>query len=162
MHWNNGMFHESITVKDVIYITDHKHIAITGTKDYTWYGESNIDSCMFGKNIGIVSENKLYSDSYTGSNLWSKQYIRIEAGSTTANHNSDSGKGIEIVSKNGALLLNGDGYATNVRSTNEVNITAGTHLNLHSNSGITINNVSYGTSLPASGTEGQIFFKLIS
>lgn len=154
MHWNNGKFHESITVGGIVYITDHKHVAIFGTKDYTGYGESDTHSYIYGKDVGITASNKFYSDSTAGSNLWSKQYIHIEAGSGSANHGSDSGTGIEIVSKNGAALVSSEGYSTTIKSTN--------YVNLNSGSGITINNVSYGTSLPSSGVEGQIFFKLIS
>lgn len=154
MHWNNAKIDKDITIGGTAYITDHKHVAIFGTKDYTQYGEPDVHSYVYGKDVGIVANNKFFADSNAGSNLWSKQYVRIEAGSSSANHNSDSGAGIEIVSKNGAALLKSEGYA--------INITAGTYLNLNSNSGITINNVSYGTSLPSSGVEGQVFFKLIS
>lgn len=163
MHWNNGKFHESITVIDKVYITDHKHSAIYGGKDFIGYGESGINSYMYGKDIGLAANNKFYSDSTAGSSVWSKKYVHIEAGSTTANHGSDSDTGIVIVSKNGAALLSAEGYNTDVKSTNKaVNISAGTYINLNGTSGITINNSSYGTSLPTSGTEGRIFFKLIS
>lgn len=163
MHWNNGTVHKSLTVGEKVYITDHKHAAIFGAKDYIGYGESGINSYMYGKDIDLIANNKFYADSNAGSNLWSKQYIRIEAGSSSANHGSDSGSGVEIVSKNGAALLSAEGYTTTVKSTNKnVDITAGTYINLNGGTGITVNSTSYGTSLPSSGTEGRVFFKLIS
>ena len=164
MHWNNGRFHESVTVGNKVFMTDHKHIAIFGTKDYTGYGESGINSYMYGKDIGIIANNKFYSDSNSGSNLWSKQYIHIEAGSNYANHGSDNGTGIEIVSKNGPAILSAESNSATIRSNNNsVNINAGTYVNLNGGSGIVINNTSYGTSLPTSGnTEGRVYFKLIS
>lgn len=154
MHWDNGRIHKDLTVGNRVYITDHKHIAIFGTKDYTGYGEQTVNSYIYGKDVAITANNKFYSDSMVGSNLWSKQYIHIEAGSDTTNHGSDNGVGIEIVSKNGPAVINANN--------NPVNITAGTYVNLNGTSGITINNSSYGTSLPSSGVEGRMFFKLIS
>lgn len=164
MHWNNGKFHKDLTVGGVVYTTDHKHVAIFGTKDYTQYGEPDVHSYLYGKDVGVVANNKFFADSNTGSNLWSKQYIRIEAGSGSANHGSDSGTGIEIISKNGDALLSADGYAATVKSINNaVNITADTYVNLNGKTGITINNASYGTELPTTGNvEGRVFFKLIS
>lgn len=154
MHWDNGKFHKDITVGGTVYITDHKHVGIFGAKDYTQYGEPTVHSYLYGNDIGIVANNKFFADSNAGSNLWSKQYIHIEAGSTSANHGSSNGTGIEIISKNGPTLINSD--------SNAVNITAGTYINLNGGAGITINNSSYGTSLPSSGVEGRVFFKLIS
>ena len=163
MHWNNGKFHQDITVGGVVYITDHKHAAISGTKDYTQYGEPDVHSYVYGKDVGLVANNKFFADSNAGSNLWSKQYIHIEAGSSSANHGSNNGSGIEIISKNGVALFSAEGYDTTIKSNNNaVNITAGTYVNLNGLSGITINNSSYGTSLPTSGVEGRVFFKLIS
>lgn len=187
MHWSNGKFHETITVVDRMYITDHKHIAVYGTKDYTGFGETGINSYLYGKDVGVTANNKYYSDSQAGSNLWSKKYIRLEAGSSEANHGSENGSGIEIVSKNGKVLLSAEGYEATIKSTSSgvsisagsnlnmnagtyanvtaktyANITAGSYINLNAGSGIVVNNGSYGTSLPSYGTEGQMFFKLIS
>lgn len=164
MHWNNGKFYKDVTVGGVLYTTDHKHIAVFGATDYTQYGELNVNSYMHGKEVGLVANNKFFADSEIGSNLWSKQYIRLEAGSTSANHSSESGSGIEIVSKNGNALFSAENNAVVIKSTgNAVNIDAGTYVNLNASTGITINNASYGTSLPTSGNvEGRLYFKLIS
>lgn len=164
MHWNNGKFHDCITVNNTVYITDHKHIAIHATKDSTEYGQTSINSYIYGKDVGVTANSKFFADSNSGSNLWSKQYVRIEAGSNSANHGSDSGSGIEIVSKNGNALFNADGYDVNITSTNKaVNINAGTYINLNAGTGITVNNKNYGSILPTTGNvEGRVYYKLIS
>lgn len=164
MHWSNGRFHENIVVGKTIYITDHKHIAVFGGKDYTEYGESSIHSYIKGKNVGITASNKFFADSTAGSNLWSKEYIHIESGSNTANHErTNRDNGIEIVSKKGNIFINTEVNEINIHSNNNsINLEAGEYVNINSGNGITINNVSYGTSLPGSGVEGEIFFKLIS
>lgn len=154
MYCNSGRFINNATIGGCLYITDHKHKAVYGDKDNIKYGESEINSCIYGKDIGITASNKLFTDSIYGTNLGSKQYVHIESGSNSINHSSGSGFGIEIVSKNGDTLVNSEGYSTTIKSTN--------YVNLNSGSGITVNNISYGTSLPSSGVEGQIFFKLIS
>ena len=155
MYSNNGKFIKDILVGEKIYITDHKHIAIFGSKDYTGFGESSVNSYMYGKDVGITADNKFFADSNAGSNLSSKQYVHIESGSSTPNHGSDNGAGVEIVSKNGNAVLSSEGNnSTTVKSTN--------YVNLNSGKGVTVNNISYGTTLPSTGIEGQIFFKLIS
>ena len=154
MHWSSGKFHKDVTVGGTLYTTDHKHVGIYGTKDYTQFGELSVNSYLQGNDVGITANNKFFADSNAGSNLWSKQYIRIESGST-ANHGSENGSGIEIVSKNGEALFSAEGYAATVKSS--------TYVNLNGATGITINNSSYGTTLPTSGnTEGRLYFKLIS
>lgn len=153
MHWNNGRFHGDITVGKTIFITDHKHVAILGTKDYTSFGDTITNTNMYGKNINIDSSNKLTAGSKTGSNLWSNEYIRIESGVVAPDAND--GNGIKIASSNGNISI-----ITN--NSDSINIDSGNYLNLKSKNGITVNNVSYGTTLPTSGVEGQIFFKLIS
>ena len=118
MHWNNAKFHKNVTVGGVVYSTDHKHVAIFGTKDYTGFGESSVHSYIYGKDVGITASNTFFADSVEGS------------------------------------------Y---VRSQKNVNIQAGTYVNLNGASGITVNNSNYGTSLPTTGNvEGRVFFKLIS
>lgn len=154
MYCNSGRFITDVTIGGCLYITDHKHKAVYGDKNSINYGESEINSYVYGKDIGLTANSKLFADSSNGTNLGSKQYVHIESGSNSINHSSGSGSGIEIVSKNGDTLVNSEGYSTTVKSTN--------YVNLNSGSGITVNNVSYGTSLPSSGVEGQIFFKLIS
>ena len=154
MYFNNGRFIEDITVGGKVYITDHKHTAISGDYNYTQFGESSINSIIRGDDISSIANNKSYSDSTNGSNLWSKQYIHIESSSGEPNHGSINGNGVEIVSKNGEMLVSSESHSTTIKSTNYVNLNSGT--------GITVNNISYGTSLPSSGVEGQIFFKLIS
>ena len=65
MYWNNGRFHKNITIGEeigTVYVTDHKHIAIYGTKEYTHYGETNIDSRLNGKKINIAASDNLQLD----------------------------------------------------------------------------------------------------
>ena len=127
MHWNNGRFHEDITVGNRVYITDHKHIAISGGYNSITFGESSVDANLYGKNILIK---------------------------TTASNTSidiDAVKNLNLKSGTNATIESGT-----------VNVDAGTYLNLKSGTGITVTSASYGTSLPSSGTTGQIFFKLIS
>lgn len=122
MHWSNGRFHENILVGQTIYVTDHKHVAVFGTTDYTGFGEYGINSNMYGKDITITSNQNL-----------------------------------NINSNNGDIIINsnGDNKSTYIKSANYVNI--------HGDKGITVNNVSYGTSLPTTNNvEGRVFFKLIS
>lgn len=109
MQWNNGRIHGDITVGGKVYSTDHKHVAIFGTKDYTGFGELGINSYMYGKDVGIKANNQFHVDSVAGSSIRSDKYVNI----------------------NGV-------------------------------SGITIGSSSYGPTLPSTGVEGQIFFKLIS
>ena len=134
MHWNNGRFHESILVGEKVYMTDHKHIAIYGTKDYTQFGELNVNSYLYGNSIEVSANDNITSTSTNDTNVFAKN--------------------INITSSNDA----------NIKSTdNNVNIVAKNYINLTSDKGITINNVGYGTTLPTSNnTEGKIFFKLIS
>ena len=55
------------------------------------------------------------------------------------------------------------GISINIEAQNNVNIESiNGYLNLSGNSGIIINNSNYGTTLPTTGVEGQIFFKIIS
>lgn len=155
MHWSNGKFHKDVTVGGTLYTTDHKHVGIYGTKDYTQFGEPSVHSYLQGKDVGVVADNKFFADSKAGSNLWSKKYIHIEAGSDSPSYTSTNGSGLEFVSKNGEAIFRAEGHAATVKSTSYVNLNGGT--------GITINNSSYGNTLPTTGNvEGRVYFKLIS
>lgn len=153
MHWSSGNFQGTVTVGKRIYITDHKHLAISGGYNYTTFGIGDTDSNLVGNNVEIVANNKLSSYSFEGTRSWSKKYVRIESGSNE-NMPYDESLGIQIISKNGPIAI--------VVDENPVNIIGGTYINLIGNTGITIGPSSYGTSLPSSGVEGQVFFKLIS
>lgn len=155
MHAVDSGIDYNLSVGDTIYITEHRHKAVYGDENSIKYGELEVNSYVYGKNVGLTADNKLFADSTKGTNLGSNKYVRIESGFNAVNHTStSSGFGIEIVSKNGDTLVSSEGHSTTVKSTK--------YVNLNSGSGVTINNVSYGTTLPSSGVEGQIFFKLIS
>ena len=155
MHWNNGRFHENITVGKTIYITDHKHVAVFGDSNYVGYGSAKVDSYVYGKNVVIDAAVKGCIKSQDGNSIQSKKFILIQAGSNLTDYKLYNGLGIE---------LNSNEHSTTIKSTdNTVNIIAGTHINLSSNHGVTLNNISYGTTLPTdNNVEGKIFFKLIS
>lgn len=109
MHWSNAKINKDITVAGKIYITDHKHIAIFGTKDYVGFGYGELNSNIYGKVITVSGASKV-----------------------------------------------------NISAASDINISASSYLNLEGFSGITVGRYSYGTTLPSSGVEGQVFFKLIS
>lgn len=92
MHWNNGKFHEHITVGDKIYITDHRHVAISGTYNFTQFGESTIDTHIEGKNILINSNNNV--------NIRANSYINL--------------------SSNNGITINNSSYGTNLPTTGNV------------------------------------------
>ena len=153
MHWNNGRFHENILVGKNIYITDHKHTAISGTVHYTQFGEVYTDSFLYGNKVNIMAQEELDVNS-SGSRFSSDKYTKIISGN---NNISEIGNyGIEIVSNNGDIIINSKGtYSTNIKSANFVN--------LNGTKGITVNSSNYGTSLPTTNNvEGKVFFKLIS
>jgi uncharacterized protein (DUF2345 family) len=93
-------------------------------------------------------------------------------GKTGANITASSGSvgitasaSISATANNGALSLiaDGSGNETILKSTYyDVSIDAGRYINLTATSGIVVNSIAYGTSLPSSGINGRIFFKLIS
>lgn len=96
MHWSNGKFHKDIIVGEKVFITDHKHVAISGNDTSITFGDLN---------NGIFT--KLYG--------------------------------------------------------NNVQIDAKEYVDLRGNKGITISNISYGTTLPEeNNVEGRVFFRLIS
>lgn len=68
-----------------------------------------------------------------------------------------------VISNNGTLDLTAKGKVNLTSSTGSVDINSvAALLNLKAKTGITVSTSAYGTSLPGSGTEGQIYFKLIS
>ena len=177
MHWNNGKIHESITVSERVYITDHKHSAICGGKDFIEYGQLDINTVIFGNNMDIISNDKMHLYSDGGIDALTSKYVKIISGTDNIDITNDIG--IDIVSKNGTLDIVGDGYEVTIQSNNNninvlssdnifissdsnTNITTGEYINLNAGKGITISNVNYGTSLPLTGVEGRVFFKLIS
>lgn len=68
-----------------------------------------------------------------------------------------------VISNNGTLSLTGKNKVSLASSNADVDINSvGGLLNLKAKSGITVNTSSYGTSLPSTGSEGRVYFKLIS
>ena len=118
MYWNNGTFYENVTIYGKLYTSDHKHLAISGNKNGTIFGESGAKTFLRGNGIDINSVDTINSASTN---------------------------------------------ETTISSINQsVNLKASKYVNLNGTSGITVSSSSYGTTLPSTGTEGQVFFKLIS
>lgn len=135
MHWNNGKFHENITVGQTVYITDHKHIAISGGINFVEFGESVVNTNVKGNNITITANRKL---------------------------SANASDGIEIIAKGGDMLIQSSQGEVNINADSNLNINANGYFNITAQNGITVNPKNYGTSLPNSGVTGQIFLKLLS
>lgn len=142
MHCNNGKFHEYITVGTNIYMTEHKHVGILGNVNYTQFGEYGINSYLVGNDVD-VDGNKI-----------------LVQGQNSIYITSPKGP-IDLDAKQSLSMTSED--ITSIKSMNKsVNINAKTYVNLNAESGITVPESCYGTTVPSSGVEGQVFFKLIS
>lgn len=167
MYCNNGKFHEYITVGTNIYMTDHKHIGILGHKDYTQFGELETTSYVYGKNVNVVGYNNVLIDSQKSTavrcedgpiEIIAAKSLDMNSG-ITMNIKSDSSINIRAGSEMHVLSTN----ASEIKSfTKNVDINAKTYINLNAENGITVPESCYGTTLPSTGVEGQVFFKLIS
>ena len=83
---------------------------------------------------------------------------------TTGTASITSNGNCSVVSNNGELALTSKGKANLASSDGDVDINSvNALLNLKAKSGITVSTSVYGTSLPTTGgTEGRVYFKLIS
>lgn len=98
---------------------------------------------------GIVDKT-IFGDNSVNTEIIGKNINEISQGY----YKVDAGTSVEINAKNGTGTL---------KSTGNINISSsGAKVNINGKTGITVGSYSYGTGLPGSGSEGEIFFKLIS
>jgi uncharacterized protein (DUF2345 family) len=143
MHWNNGKFHENITVGQTVYVTDHKHIAIHGTKDYTTFGEYETKSNIYGKSIAITandevsiqSNNKSISNTAkTNMSFTAGGYVDTKAGTYM---NISANDAIVIQSNNKSIYNTAKTSISNIAG-NYVDTKAGTYININANDEVLI------------------------
>ena len=65
----------NLSVGDTIYITEHRHKAVYGDENSIKYGELEVNSYVYGKNVGLTADNKLFADSTKGTNLGINTFV---------------------------------------------------------------------------------------
>ena len=161
MHWETGEFHKNVLFETEAYITPHKHLAISGSATTVYFGNRKSNTTLFGRNTRVYAEDTISLEAVETITENAKK-VCIETNNYSIIDDSCS----IILTAGRAMSLNAKNHINIKSHESAVNIASKSHISLTPGTSIIITdynrNVIYGPSLPNTGEEGRIFFKLIS
>jgi len=138
-------------------------IDIVSPKDVNVSAITNAITCKDFKvdannGASIKAKNTVVISSDGTANIYADKKLEIISNTDTIRIEASKDVGIKSVNGNAAINAKNN---VSITSGNNIDLNC-TNLNLKPSSRCTLSSAMYGTSLPGSGVQGQVFFKLIS